>query len=255
MDIQPSSSIPAGTWTCDAGAIRITKDGCPSVFDMIKVLGGQKNPRDAWKRLIETHPEVVGKCDNLRFPGAGQRETPVAKDKEAAYYILGLLPGAVGRKYREHAAKVFTQFLEDPAGLANALVEHLTEDEQAKLEARLKGIRTRKAFTDVLKEFGVVQQGYAYCTNAIYIPILGTDARGLKMRYSELTGLPVKKLNPRDCMNIQELTDVETAERIAVGQLRRNTVAGNTGVERVVRRSAEYTRQLLNGEIDIPGIA
>ena len=81
-------------------------------------LGGQKNPRDAWNRLAETHPEVVGKCDNLKFPGSGQRETPVAKDKEAAYYILGLLPGAVGRRYREHAAKVFAQFVENPGQLA-----------------------------------------------------------------------------------------------------------------------------------------
>ena len=76
------------------------------------MLGGQKNPRDAWERLTESHPEVVLKCHNLLFPGPGQRETPVAQDKEAAYYILGLLPGAVGRRYREHAAKVFAQFLE-----------------------------------------------------------------------------------------------------------------------------------------------
>ena len=60
------------------------------MFDMIRVLGGQKNPRDAWNRLTETHPEVVGKCDNLQFPGPGQRETPVAKTKEDTYYILGL---------------------------------------------------------------------------------------------------------------------------------------------------------------------
>ena len=58
------------------------------MFDMIRVLGGQKNPRDAWNRLTETHPEVVGKCDNLQFPGAGQRETPVAKTKEDAYLAL-----------------------------------------------------------------------------------------------------------------------------------------------------------------------
>ena len=103
------------------------------MFDMIRVLGGQKNPRDAWNRLTETHPEVVGKCDNLQFPGSGQRETPVAKDKEAAYYILGLLPGAVGRKYREHAAKVFTQFLENPGQLAVDIAENLTEEEAARL--------------------------------------------------------------------------------------------------------------------------
>ena len=53
-------------------------------------MGGQKNPRDAWNRLAGTHPEVVQKVDNLQLAGPGQRETPVAKDKDAAYYILGL---------------------------------------------------------------------------------------------------------------------------------------------------------------------
>lgn len=57
------------------------------------------DPAKAWERLIKAHPEVVQKVDNLVFPGPGQRETPVAKDKEAAYYILGLLPGAVGQQY------------------------------------------------------------------------------------------------------------------------------------------------------------
>jgi len=66
--------------------------GQPSVLDMIRVLGGQKNPRQVWERLTESHSEVVPKCDNLRFPGPGQRETPVARTKEDAYYIPGLLP-------------------------------------------------------------------------------------------------------------------------------------------------------------------
>ena len=47
-------------------------------------------------------------------------------DKEAAYYILGLLPGAVGKKYREDAAKVFVQALDDPAGLVERLAPRLT---------------------------------------------------------------------------------------------------------------------------------
>jgi len=59
-------------------------------------LPAQRNPRKAWERLTESHPEVVTKCDHLQFPGPGQRDTPVAKTKEDAYYILGLLPGAVG---------------------------------------------------------------------------------------------------------------------------------------------------------------
>jgi len=240
-------------WTCDDGSIRITPEGQPSVFDMIKTLGGRKDPRKTWERLTEAHPEVALKCHNLKFPGPGQRNTPVAKDKESAFYILGLLPGEVGRKYREQSAKLFTKWLEDPAGLVGDLAEHLNEDQQKKLEARLKGKRTRHTFVDGLKDHGVVRDGYAHCTNAIYEPVLGASARGLKNRFAEREGLVVAKVkNPRDHMTITELTDVETAERIAEGQLRRQTVAGNTGCERVCRKSAEYTRKLLDGEIDIP---
>lgn len=242
-------------WTCDDGSIRVTSAGQPSVFDMIKILGGQKDPHKCWKRLSEAHPEVRTKCLNFRFTGRGQRDTPVAKDKEATFYILGLLPGEVGRKYREQSAKLFTKWIEDPAGLVGDLTEHLNEDQQRKLEARLKGKRTRHTFADGLKDHGVVRDGYAHCTNAIYEPVLGASARGLKSRFAEREGLVVAKVkNPRDYMTITELNDVETAERIAEGQLRRQTVAGNAGCERICRKSAEYTRKLLDGEIDIPAL-
>lgn len=243
-----------GLWTCTVGAIRITTEGQPSVFDMIEVLGGQKDPHKAWARIAKTHPEVPLKCRNLIFPGRGQRLTPVAKTKKDAYYILGLLPGAVGRKYREQAAKLFASFLDDPSSVASAAIKRMSDDEQLRLEARLSGIRTRHKFTDVLKEFGVLQEGYARCTNAVYVPILGADANGLKLRAAERTGLAVKQINPRNHMTIQELTDLETAERVSAGQLRRQRARGNSSVERVVRHSAEYTRRLLDGEIDIPSL-
>jgi hypothetical protein len=250
-----SKANACGIWTCEQGQIRVTDQGQPSVFDMIRVLGGQKAPHKAWERLTESHPEVLTKCQHLLFPGPGQRQTPVARTKEDAYYILGLLPGAVGRRYREQAAKLFTAFLENPAALANELVDRLTKEQQEWLEARLRGMRTRDDFTLILKEMGVTGYGYGNCTNAVYIPVLGTDARGLKLRIAQDKHLPVKAVNPRDHFTVQQLGDVETAERIASGQLRRTKVYGNPGVERVVRRSAEYTRQLLDGAIDIPGIA
>ncbi len=37
---------------------------------MIQVLGGRKNPHQLWARIVETHPEVLPKCENLQFPGA-----------------------------------------------------------------------------------------------------------------------------------------------------------------------------------------
>ena len=49
------------------------------ILDMIQVLGGMKNPRQVWARIIEANPAVVGKCDNFQFPGERQREIPEAR--------------------------------------------------------------------------------------------------------------------------------------------------------------------------------
>ena len=54
------------------------------IFDMIQVQGGKKNPRQVWDSIIDLYPEVLPKCENLQFPGAGQRETPVAETKKDA---------------------------------------------------------------------------------------------------------------------------------------------------------------------------
>jgi len=144
---------------------------------MIEVLGRQRAPRKVWKRLTESHPKVVAGCHNLKFPGRGQRETPVARTKEDAYAILGLLPGAVGDKYRADAAKLFVAYLDNPAGLANSLVDRLSGNEKEWLEARLNCKRTRSYLSDNLKEAGVHNWGYGLYTNAIYEPVLGADAK------------------------------------------------------------------------------
>ncbi|WP_414589500.1 hypothetical protein [Scytonema sp. PCC 10023] len=86
------------------GTIRTTEDNRFSIFDTIRVIGGKRNPHETWKRLCVEYSEVLTKCDNFQFPGAGQRPTPVA-DTEGIFYIIGLLPGSVGHAYREAAAR------------------------------------------------------------------------------------------------------------------------------------------------------
>ena len=246
------------------GSIRISAEGQPSVFDMIKVLGGQKSPTTVWLRLVETHPEVATKCSYLQFPGPGQRETPVAKDKEAAYYILGLLPGAVGKKYREDAAKVFVQALDDPAGLVERLAPRLTDDESKWLEARLSGKRDRHRFTSTLRRAGVAtQNGYGDCTNAIYLPVLGHNASQLKGIIRSAKGITTKSIVLRDHLEVEELDSVRQAEEVASGQLHRlrDRLQGRSGsalredhVKHVVRTSAEYTQKLRQGAVAVPGL-
>lgn len=218
------------------------------------MLGGSSNPRRDWARIAEAHSEVVPKTYNYRFPGKGQRETPVAKTKEDVFYILGLLPGAVGRKYREEAARLFVSYLENPEQLAVEVADRLTPEESARLEVRLKGKRTRHVFGDRLKEHGVEGYGYARCTNAIYEPVLGANAKTLKEGIAEAKNLPAKRVNIRDHLDIQDLSDVDTAERIAAGQLKAHNAYGNKEVEATVRKSAEFTRDLLDGKFKIPGI-
>lgn len=132
------------------GEIRVSDDGRYSVFDVIEVIGGKKNPRDAWKVLTEGFPEVVGKTDNFQFPGAGQRKTPVANN-EGILYIIGLLPGAVGRSYREEAAKLMLEKIEGrqpapsnpkPQGASLTVQDELAIFDYAFSNLKLTGVET-----------------------------------------------------------------------------------------------------------------
>lgn len=93
------------------GEIRVTVDERYSVFDVIETIGGKKNPYETWKRFAADYPEVLTKCEDFKFPGKGQRLTPVT-DKEGLLYFIGLLPGAVGHSYREGAAKLMLAKIE-----------------------------------------------------------------------------------------------------------------------------------------------
>ena len=61
---------------------------------MIQVVTGVQNPRDTWNTLKKASPEVVGFSYNFRFPGQGQRPTPVVT-KEGFVKLPMLLSGAI----------------------------------------------------------------------------------------------------------------------------------------------------------------
>ena len=78
-----------------------------SVYDIIKVAGNQKNPRMVWERLLETYgEEVVSFCDNLKFPGPGQRETPCINAK-GLVKLLMWIPGKLSQEFRNQTAVYF----------------------------------------------------------------------------------------------------------------------------------------------------
>jgi hypothetical protein len=96
------------------GNIRKTDEETPriSVIDVARVITGSDSRDSAqmFRRIIEAHPEVEAKCFHLKFPGRGQRDTPVA-DLPTIIEIIFLLPGKTAARIRNEAAKLFVRYL------------------------------------------------------------------------------------------------------------------------------------------------
>ncbi len=225
-------------------AIRRTADGKCSVYDLISVVGGQKSPRKAWERLRERHSEVVKKCHNFKFPGRGQRETPVT-DREGWAYILGLLPGVVGQKYRESAANLVVRYLDADIKLAAEVVDRNDhQDELEWLESRVRSKATRKRFTGILKAHGVRGKGYGICTNTTYQRLYGGTAKQLKKQ----RGLK-PNANLRDDFSVTELNTTSFTEDLSGKKVNKDKPKGNhecaQTCDYVARRVASFTEDVL----------
>jgi hypothetical protein len=196
----------------EGDGIRTTPDKKTSIFDFIRVVGGQKNPRKVYKRLAERYPEAVAFCYNFKFPGRGQQETPVA-DKEGVLKILGLLSGEVGDRYRSEAAKLVLAFYEAPEDLAVAAFDRITDKKKiARTKARVDAIATRKLETNAFADTGLVTEGWQYAdlTNATYQGLFGADAKGLR----DQRGLKPKD-SLRDNLDDISLMAISLSEAVA----------------------------------------
>jgi hypothetical protein len=224
----------------DNSDIRVTPDGCFSVFDVIKFCG-KKNPRDTWKSLCASYPEVVGKTDNFKFDGQGQRETPVAT-RESILYIIGLLPGAIGRAYREQAAKVFIQYIDASPELAESVIDRATPQDLARIEKRLQSKKIRVTFTTVLQDHGVTE-GWQFgaITNSIYKPILGDTAKQVR----ESKGL-AKAANIRDNIDSLELTGIMFAEELTQRDIAKKNLFGFQQCNNSAKTNATNVKKLID---------
>lgn len=223
MSKQPMSTIIP---ELDNAKIRRTSDGFASVFDLIAAIGFSKDPHKVWERLLERYPEVLTFCRNFKFSGRGQRETPVT-DKKGWAYIIGLLPNAIGKKYREEAANLVIRYLDADITLAAEVVDGNDNEEDLQwLESRLRGKIVRKRFAGKLKSHGVLGRGYAFCTNQTYQGLYGTTAEGMRNRKN----LP-SKANWRDYATITELNQLAFTEDLTGKKLDKNNAQGNTECE------------------------
>ena len=109
---------------------------CPprvSVYDVLGAITGYA-PEDRHKlfqRLCEQFPEVRAICTNFKFPGRGQRDTPVT-DAEGITQIIMLLPGRAAAIARQSAANVVVRYLGGDVSLVREIMAN--RQMQAELE-------------------------------------------------------------------------------------------------------------------------
>ena len=101
-------------YTINGVNIRRTKDTPPkvSVYDIMTAItdNDSKNASDNFSRLCERFPEVRASSANFKFPGQGQRPTPVT-DARGFVMILNLLPGEKAAHFRMSSADIMVRYL------------------------------------------------------------------------------------------------------------------------------------------------
>ena len=112
-DIRQPLAALLGKEATDIANIRKT-DSPPriSVVDVVAAITGMTgaNAGHYYERLRDSHPEVCTICTNYRFPGRGQRNTPVT-DARGIVEIIMLLPGRHAARVRRQAAELLVRYL------------------------------------------------------------------------------------------------------------------------------------------------
>ena len=87
-----------------------------------------------YRRLLNQYPEVGTNCSNLKFPGRGQRDTPVV-DVRGIVEIVMLLPGRHAARVRRQAAELLCRYLGGDLALVDEVYRNRGFQEQLAVQA------------------------------------------------------------------------------------------------------------------------
>ena len=113
--------------------IRKTAEDPPrvSVLDVISAVTGldSGNSTNYLNRLKEQFPEVTTNCSLFKFPGKGQRDTPITCARGVVAIVM-LLPGRAAARVRKEAASTLVRYLGGDLSMVEELARnYLTQQE------------------------------------------------------------------------------------------------------------------------------
>lgn len=141
-----------GRWIFPEGSVRVTPEGSPSVFDLLRVLAGKKNPRCSFKEFLSQNPESSNCIVKYKFPGRGQQLTPVLLDLNYIPYLIdyNLIYSRASRSLilKYNNPKPLTE-----KNLQSAIVEYLKECNESPREY----VRCFYGVADIVTENTVIE--------------------------------------------------------------------------------------------------
>lgn len=223
--------------------IRKNTDGMVNLTDMWRAVGSpeHKKPYD-WMRLDATQ-ELAAICGtntgvdrNRHTLAGGGGGTWVIPNLAIAYakYLSPHFHAWANQAVIERMEEELDPELGVTRSRERAVNSYRRQGKSdAWIERRMKSVETRVHFTGVLCKHGVEGRGYSYCTNAIYRPILGQEAREAKAT----RGLKQSQ-NLRDNFSAVELAAVALAETLSEDRIKSGHMIGNDECERACHESA-----------------
>jgi hypothetical protein len=220
-------SLPVALLPDGHGAIRMTTDKRISVYDVITAATGSKNPWRVWLEIKHAFPEVLRFTSDFKFPGQGQKPTPVMT-KHGFVKLTMVMPGEQGKHFREQYADIILRYLEGDPTLAEEVIDR-TEDPDAleRIVLRAKTKVVRQVFTKTLKTYGAIVEGplvntYAQCTGMLNMAATGHHSKAIQ----DYTGVR----RTRDAVPPVYLTLLMTGEELTTANIQKRQAVGHTAL-------------------------
>lgn len=207
-----------------------------------------------WKRSTSTKARAKSLHDRLRQKHKNKDIRVIyteGKGRGARTYCHPIMAihaaSYLSPDFSNYVAQVFKSYLDADPQLAANIIERQDNEEIADwIQKRAQGKVARLQLTGVLKAHGVSIKtlpngkrvnGYAVCTNALYLGLFGKTAKQIKQaRQSKHT---------RDAMNTEELAELNLAEATASNLIQRKNLTGNEKCEQACQKAAKHISEAI----------
>lgn len=227
--------------------VRMTHDGrLVSVIDVIKIVwfshdngtlkpSAQKNASDYNKILLKDHDEVSTLQRDFKFPGQGQRMTPVT-GRRGIIRIIQLLRGKRAAHFRNNIACLVEQYIDAKLGLADDITDRAWERavneasnattqqkeetiEVTELHKRIRSRDSTKILGAALKQKGAKKATYGVMNGGVHQAVTGMHTKVYRNLQTNLKSKEAAREAFTECMlGMTSLVNMKVAGNLAAGK-------------------------------------